>query len=66
MTVSKSKVVELAIVERAVDSTIARRPKNTRQFHRRQQRIIPPKANSACIAGRWKTYWPVRLFKPDG
>jgi hypothetical protein len=49
MALLKSKVAELAIVERAGDSTIARHSKSTRQFHRRQQRIIPPTANSACI-----------------
>jgi DDE superfamily endonuclease/Homeodomain-like domain len=47
----EDKVVELAIVERASDSTIGRvLKKNTLKPHRRQQWVIPPKANSAFVA----------------
>jgi hypothetical protein len=47
----EDKVVELAIVERASDSTICRvLKKNTLKPHRRQQWVIPPKANSAFVA----------------
>ncbi|HYS89746.1 MAG TPA: IS630 family transposase [Bradyrhizobium sp.] len=48
----ENKVVELGIVERASDSTIWRTlKKNTLQPHRRQHWVIPPKANSAFVAG---------------
>ncbi|MPZ30254.1 MAG: IS630 family transposase [Rhodospirillales bacterium] len=47
----EKKVVELAIVDRASDSTIGRVPKkNVLKPHRRQQWVIPPKANSAFVA----------------
>ena len=47
----EDKVVELAIVARASDSTIGRvLKKNTLKPHRRQQWVIPPKANSAFVA----------------
>jgi hypothetical protein len=47
----ENKVVELGIVDRASDSTIGRAlKKNTLQPHRRQQWVIPPKANSAFVA----------------
>ena len=47
----ESKVVELNIVDRASDSTIGRvLKKNTLKPHRRQQWVIPPKANSAFVA----------------
>ena len=47
----ENKVVELHIVDRASDSTIGRTlKKNTRKPHRRQQWVIPPKANSAFVA----------------
>ncbi|HEY3916742.1 MAG TPA: IS630 family transposase [Stellaceae bacterium] len=47
----EKKVVELNIVDRASDSTIGRVPKkNVLQPHRRQQWVIPPKANSAFVA----------------
>ncbi|MCP4305466.1 MAG: helix-turn-helix domain-containing protein [bacterium] len=42
----ETKVVELGIVDRASDSTIGRvLKKNTLKPHRRQQWVIPPKAN---------------------
>ena len=45
------KVVELEIVERASDSTIGRVLKKTLlKPHRREQWVIPPKANSAFVA----------------
>ncbi|HXW23548.1 MAG TPA: IS630 family transposase [Xanthobacteraceae bacterium] len=48
----ENKVVELGIVDRASDSTIGRAlKKNTLQPHRRQHWVIPPKANSAFVAG---------------
>jgi Homeodomain-like domain len=47
----ENKVVELGIVDRASDSTIGR-TLNTLQPHRRQQWVIPPKANSAFVAAR--------------
>ena len=48
----ENKVVELGIVDRASDSTIWRTlKKNTLQPHRRQCWVIPPKANSAFVAG---------------
>ncbi|HYM99213.1 MAG TPA: IS630 family transposase [Aestuariivirgaceae bacterium] len=47
----ESKVVELNIVDRASDSTIGRTLKKTfLQPHRKQQWVIPPKANSAFVA----------------
>src|ERR1039458_9265743 len=47
----ETKVVELDIVDRASDSTIGRAlKKNILQPHRRQQWVIPPKANSAFVA----------------
>ena len=48
----ENKVVEdTNIVDRASDSTIGRvLKKNTLQPHRRQQWVIPPKANSAFVA----------------
>src|SRR5216110_1060302 len=47
----ESKVVELNIVDRASDSTIGRvLKKNTLKPHRREQWVIPPKANSAFVA----------------
>jgi hypothetical protein len=47
----EDKVVELAIVERASDSTIGGvLKKNTLKPHRRQQWVIPPKANGAFVA----------------
>ncbi|HET6841968.1 MAG TPA: IS630 family transposase [Candidatus Angelobacter sp.] len=47
----ENKVVELGIVDRASDSTIGRAlKKNTLKPHRRQQWVIPPKANSAFVA----------------
>ncbi|MBC8166359.1 MAG: IS630 family transposase [Bryobacteraceae bacterium] len=47
----ENKVVELGIVDRASDSTIGRTlKKNTLKPHRRQQWVIPPKANSAFVA----------------
>src|SRR5216683_3010412 len=46
----ENKVVELNIVDRASDSTIGRTLKNILQPHRRQQWVIPPKANSAFVA----------------
>src|SRR5271157_1263255 len=46
----ENKVVELKIVERASDSTIGRVLKNTLKPHRREQWVIPPKANSAFVA----------------
>jgi hypothetical protein len=47
----EDKVVELNIVERASDSTIGRvLKKNTLKPHRRQQWVIPPKANSSFVA----------------
>ena len=47
----ENKVVELSIVDRASDSTIGRvLKKNTLKPHRRQQWVIPPKANSAFVA----------------
>jgi DDE superfamily endonuclease len=45
----ENKVVELGIVDRASDSTIGR-ALNIVQPHRRQQWVIPPKANSAFVA----------------
>jgi hypothetical protein len=54
----ENKVVELHIVDRASDSTIGRTlKKNTLKPHRRQQWVIPPKANGAFVA-LWKTCWP--------
>ena len=44
------KVVELNIVDRASDNTIGRVLKKHSQAHRRQQWLIPPKANSAFVA----------------
>jgi hypothetical protein len=44
------KVVELNVAERASDNTIGRVLKNTLKPHRRQQWVIPPKANSAFVA----------------
>jgi hypothetical protein len=44
------KVVELKIVDRAGDSTIGRLLKNPIKPHRREQWVIPPKANSAFLA----------------
>ncbi|MGH7192214.1 MAG: IS630 family transposase [Candidatus Saccharimonadales bacterium] len=47
----ENKVVELAIVDHASDSTIGRVPKkNVLNPHRRQCWVIPPKANSAFVA----------------
>jgi Homeodomain-like domain len=46
----ENKVVEFGIVDRASDSTIGRALKNTLKPHRRQQWVIPPKANSAFVA----------------
>jgi hypothetical protein len=46
----ENKVVELGIVDRASDSTIGRALKKHTQAHRRQQWVIPPKANSAFVA----------------
>src|ERR1700729_349653 len=47
----ENKVVELNIVDRASDSTIGRvLKKNTLKPHRREQWVIPPKANSAFVA----------------
>ncbi|HEY6374617.1 MAG TPA: IS630 family transposase [Edaphobacter sp.] len=47
----ESKVVELNIVDRASDSTIGRVLKKTfLKPHRRQQWVIPPKANGAFVA----------------
>jgi hypothetical protein len=47
----ENKVVELGIIDRASDSTIGRAlKKNTLKPHRRQQWVIPPKANSAFVA----------------
>jgi transposase len=46
----ENKVVELNIVDRASDSTIGRVLKNTLKPHRREQWVIPPKANSAFVA----------------
>ncbi|HLH50642.1 MAG TPA: IS630 family transposase [Roseiarcus sp.] len=47
----EEKVVELAIVDRASDSTIGRVLKKTfLQPHLKQQWVIPPKANSAFVA----------------
>ncbi|HVA40771.1 MAG TPA: IS630 family transposase [Candidatus Binataceae bacterium] len=47
----ENKVVELAIVDRASDSTIGRVLKKTfLRPHRQQQWVIPPKANSAFVA----------------
>ena len=47
----ENKVVELGIVDRASNSTIGRAlKKNTLKPHRRQQWVIPPKANSAFVA----------------
>jgi len=47
----ENKVVELEIVDRASDSTIGRvLKKNVLKPHRRQQWVIPPKANSAFVA----------------
>src|SRR3979490_2482581 len=47
----ENKVVELAIVDRASASTIGRvLKKNTLKPHRREQWVIPPKANSAFVA----------------
>ena len=41
---------ELKIVDRPSDSTIGRVLKNTLKPHRREQWVIPPKANSAFVA----------------
>ncbi|MGH8162833.1 MAG: IS630 family transposase [Rhodanobacteraceae bacterium] len=47
----EEKVVELAIVERVSDSTIQRTLKKTfLKPHRREQWVIPPKANAAFVA----------------
>jgi Homeodomain-like domain len=47
----EEKVVELAIVDHASDSTIGRAlKKNILQPHRRQQWVIPPDRNSAFVA----------------
>ncbi|TMK00931.1 MAG: IS630 family transposase [Alphaproteobacteria bacterium] len=47
----ESKVVELNIVDRASDSTIGRvLKKHSLKPHRREQWVIPPKANSAFVA----------------
>ena len=47
----ENKVVELGIVDRASDSNDrTRAQKNTLKPHRRQQWVIPPKANSAFVA----------------
>jgi hypothetical protein len=42
--------MELKIVDRPSDSTIGRVLKNTLKPHRREQWVIPPKANSAFVA----------------
>ena len=47
----ENKVVELGIVDRASDcNDRTRAQKNTLKPHRRQQWVIPPKANSAFVA----------------
>jgi hypothetical protein len=47
----ENKAVELAIVDRASDSTIGRvLKKNVLKPHRRQQWVVPPKANSTFLA----------------
>ena len=56
LAIAGDQVVELDIVDRASDSTIGE-CSNTLKPHRRQQWVIPPKANSAS-SRRWKTCWP--------
>jgi hypothetical protein len=46
----ENKVVELAIVDRASDSTRADAQKNILKPHLKQQWVIPPEANSAFVA----------------
>lgn len=46
----ENKVVERAIVERSIDSTIGPLQKTLRKPHRRQCWVIRPKANSAFVA----------------
>jgi transposase len=46
----ENKVAELNIVDRASDSTIGRVLKKTLKPHRREQWVIPPKADSAFVA----------------